>query len=109
MELDSKYVFHIPLYKYEDNRLTPLEIDDILCELFDEFHKKGFEGMYVSKVKSRYKGRDYSELLVTLFTTEDKSPEEIFERWFVKNNEMLKQDEFAYEKGNAMTIVRLVL
>lgn len=109
MKLDTKYVFHIPLCKHEDGQLTPLEIDDVICELFDEFRKNGFNGMYLGKVKSIYRGRAYDELLVTLFTIEDKSPEEIFERWFVKNNEMLKQDEFAYEKANTMTIVRLIL
>ena len=107
--LDNKHVFHIPLCKYENNQLTPLEIDDLLKELTDEFEANGFEGMYMSKVKSCYNGRTYDELLITLFTTEDKSPEEIFEKLFRKNNEILKQDEFAYEKGNTMTIVRLIL
>lgn len=107
--LDNKYVFHIPLFKYENGQLTPLEIDDLLDDLLNEFTENGFRSMYMSNVRSCYCGRTYDERLITLFTTQDRSPEEIFERWFRKNNEILRQEEFAYEKGKTMTIVRLIL
>ena len=105
--LDVKYVFHIPLYKFTQDRLSPLNGDEIIADLISEFSESGFDSLYMTKVKSCYRARLYDEILITLFTTDDRAPEEIFEGWFRKNNEMLEQIEFAYEKGDRMIIGRL--
>lgn len=62
--LDEKYVFHIPLSKYENGRLIELEIDDILDELLSEF-----ESFNITRIESHYKSRSYDELLITVFTS----------------------------------------
>lgn len=84
--LDEKYVFHIPLSKYENGRLIELEIDDILDELLSEF-----ESFNITRIESHYKSRSYDELLITVFTSK-KSLETIFMDWFLKNNEVLCQE-----------------
>ena len=105
--LDVKYVFHIPLCKFTQDKLSPLNADEIIDDLISEFSESGFDSLYMTKVKSCYMGRLYDEILITLFTTENRAPEEIFEGWFRKNNEILEQVEFAYEKGDRMIIGRL--
>ena len=43
MKLDCKYVLHIPLSKWENDKLIPLDVDEQLNELINllEFH--GFD------------------------------------------------------------------
>ena len=105
--LDVKYVFHIPLCKFKQDKLSPLKGDEIIDDLISECSESGFDSLYMTRVKSCYKARLYDEILITLFTTDDRAPEEIFEGWFRKNNKMLEQEEFAYEKGDRMIIGRL--
>ena len=57
IELDEKYVFHIPLYKYVDGELVLIEIDDLLDELISDFSENGFENFYLTKAKAHYKSR----------------------------------------------------
>ena len=102
--LDKKYVFHIPLFKFEEGKLIELEIEDTLEDLIDSF---GSQGLYVSMVKSHYGKRIYDELLVTLFTSSDDNPEEVFKRWFMANNCILRQEAFAYELDGKMYICEL--
>lgn len=103
IELDKKYVFHIPLYKYADEKLVSIEIDDLLDDLID---KLGFESLYMTKVTSVYKKRRYDEILLTVFTSEE-SPDGIFEKWFRNNNDVLCQEAFAYELAGKMIVKKL--
>ena len=48
VELDKKYVFHIPLYKYVDNELIALDMDDIIDELIMQFSEKGYDSIHVN-------------------------------------------------------------
>ena len=91
-------------YQYKDGML---KCDEIIDDLISKFSESGFDSLYMTRVKSCYRARLYDEILITLFTTEDRAPEEIFEGWFRKNNKMLEQEEFAYEKGDRMIIGRL--
>lgn len=98
--LDKKYVLHIPLNKFVSGSLVNLEIDDILEDLLFNF-----EGCYMANVKSRWKNRTYDELLITVFST--KEVDKIFKKWFLKNNNVLCQEAFAYEIGDVMYIEEL--
>ena len=102
--LDKKYVFHIPLFKFEGEQLIRIPIDDFLDDLIGQL---GSNGLYITKVKSHYKSRCFDELLLTLFVASDEHPEEIFGDWFRKNNDVLKQEAFAYECQNHMIICEL--
>ena len=105
-ELTRKYVFHIPLFRYSDDGLVAIDIDDVLGDLIDLFNESGFGSLYVTKVKSHYKSRCFDEVLLTLFC-DGEGPEAIFEDWFRKNNDTLKQEAFAFECGNRMYIEEL--
>lgn len=103
IELDEKYVFHIPLYRHVDGKLVLIEIDEILNDLINMFHQNGFDSLYMAKIKSYYKARLYDEILLTIFSSA-KSPVAIFEEWFRINNDLLGQEAFAYEIGDRMII-----
>ena len=104
IELDKRYVFHIPLSKCCEGELVRLDLRDVLDELITHFHQHGFDSLYMSEVKSFYKSREYEELLITLFTSCDDFPEVIFKDWFGKSNSVLGQEAFAYECNGKMYI-----
>ena len=106
IELEEKYVFHIPLYKCAGDELAEIEADGILDELVDELSQNGFDSLYMTKVESIYKSRRFDELLITVFASSN-TPESIFSEWFSKNNDVLGQEAFAYEKANRMIINEL--
>ena len=62
----TKFVLHVPLYRFTGNELEMIEIDELLNELLSELSSNGFDG-YISKVKSFFKSRMYDELLITIF------------------------------------------
>lgn len=101
--LNRKYVFHIPLYKHVSGNLIQIDIEDILDELISQFNENGFESLYITKINSYYKKRQFDEMLITIFSN-DELPGEIFEEWFRKHNDVLCQEAFAYEIGNTMVI-----
>jgi len=109
IELDKKYVFHIPLFKYTNEKLVAIEMDDILNDLLDKFSKNGYNSAYMTNVKAFYKSRSFDEVLITIFTTKinSESPEDIFSKWFKDNNTALCQEAFAYECGDKMFIEKL--
>lgn len=104
IELDKKFVFHIPLYKYVNGELIAIDIDDVLNDLFDDFKNNGYDSAYFTNVKSLYNSKIFDEILITIFTSSEKTPENIFKEWFIKNNSVLQQEAFAYECGNSMFI-----
>ena len=103
IELNRKYVFHIPLFKFAGEGLIPIGIDGLLDDLIGEFCKNGFENFYFVKAKSHYKSRCFDEILLVIFTDSDL-PLEIFEKWFRGNNDALGQEAFAWECGNSLFI-----
>lgn len=102
-ELTEKYVFHIPLYKYVEDELVPIEIDNLFGDLISDLSENGFENFYLTKVKAYYKSRCFDEVLITIFASSD-TPVAIFEKWFIDNNGILGQEAFSYECGNRMII-----
>lgn len=113
VELDKKYLFHIPLYKYVDNKLIALDMDDLIDDLIRQFSEKGYDSLYMSKVKGYYKTRCFDEMIITLYVSAEflkkhEFPEAIFKEWFKKNNDLLGQEEFAYECGDKMYIEKLI-
>ena len=105
MILDKKYVLHIPLSKYENDELVSIDIDSILDELIANLNQNSF---YITKVESYYKNRQYDELLITIFTDGNDAIEDIFKNWFLKNNNILKQEEYAYEINNNLIIEKFL-
>lgn len=108
MQLDEKYVFHIPLFKYANGELVSINICDLVEDLISKFGENGFENLYIVKSKGFYKSRSYDELLITIYTTSNNSPDQIFKRWFKENNDILQQEALAYENNNRMFIENLI-
>lgn len=102
--LSDKYVLHIPCYKYENDKLISLKTDQIIDSLIKELEDNGFSSLYMTNVKGYYKKRCFDEILITIFSYNDKHPNIIFRNWFIKNNNVLKQESFAYEHNNNLII-----
>ena len=109
IKLNDKYVFHLPLYKFVNDELITIDFN-IISDLMDSFSENGYENAYVMKVKGYYKSRAFDELLITIFTSSEVNnlkPDSIFKEWFIKNNNILEQDAFAYEFNGEMFIFKL--
>ena len=104
--LDKRYVFHIPSFKFVNCTLVPISIEDSINQIIDELAKNGYDSLYITHAKGYYRTRCFDEILITLFTSDEnkKLPEVIFKEWFLKNNNILKQEAFAYEINNEMFI-----
>ena len=98
MRLDNRYVLHVPLSKFINGRLVSIKIDEVLEELTGQL-----ESFYITRAQSRYKSRDFDEILITVFACDGKI-EETFKKWFIKNNDILGQEALAYEKNNELVI-----
>ena len=114
IELNKKYVFHIPLYKFKNEELIPIELDPILDELIDRFNENGHDSLYMSNVSAYYKSRIFDEILISIFVSTEhlakekqEFPDRIFKKWFKDNNKILEQEALAYEYNNKMFIEKL--
>ncbi|WP_407422329.1 hypothetical protein [Methanobrevibacter sp.] len=107
IELEKKYVFHIPLFRHDDGKLTEIDIDGPLDDLIARFDENGFDSLYATRARSHYKSRCFDELLLTLFVSSSENPEEIFRKWFEMNNDVLGQEALGWECGNRLFVVKL--
>lgn len=111
MILDTRYVFHIPLCKYQNNKLIPIgekkNIRQIIDSLLNRLTAAGYFGMYILDAEGVYKERRYNEKLIILYTETGQNPELVFEEWFAANNDILKQECYSYEKTGKMIIKNL--
>lgn len=112
MMLEEKYVFHIPLYKYENGELLPIDISDILDDLIRDFTVNGYENLYVVNAKGYYRSRRFDEKLIVMYISSKASknkplPHEIFEKWFKDNNGRLRQEALGYEHNDRMFVERI--
>lgn len=107
IESTEKYVLHIPLSKCEDNVVMDLNIDGIMEELIGQLDRNGFDSFYIAKVQSHYKSRIFDEVLITIFTDSSRELIGLFRNWFLKNNDVLRQEAFAYERNSRMVIEKL--
>lgn len=105
IELNRRYVFHIPVYKYLKIGLVPIGYEELLDVLIDQFNQNGYDSLYITEVKGYYKSREFDELLITVFTSSnDDFPEFLFKSWFMENNDVLGQETFAYECNDSIFI-----
>ncbi|MBR0270694.1 MAG: hypothetical protein IJQ68_01695 [Methanobrevibacter sp.] len=104
IKLNKKYVFHIPQYKFENDKLIAIDTEKLIEEFISTLNENGYTSTYLSDVKSYYKNKSYTETLITLFTTQENEPEKLFRQFFHKNNSILKQEAFAYECEDKMFI-----
>ena len=109
IELTERYVLHIPLSKFEDSVVVELNIDENLDDLIGQLDSNGFDSFYIAKVQSHYKSRIFDEVLITIFTDSSRELIGLFRNWFLKNNNVLKQEAFAYERNNSLVIEKLII
>ena len=109
MILDTKYVLHIPTHKFENERITIINMKKCISDLESRLEQNGYQSFYKTKIEGHYKSRSFDEILITVFTTRktEPQPDDIFSQWFRDNNDELKQESFAYERNNELIIEEL--
>lgn len=109
MILNTKYVLHIPTHKFENERVTRINMEKVIADLEKRLNQNDFHSFYKIEVEGHYKRRSFDEVLITIFTSDitQPQPDEIFSQWFKDNNYELKQESFAYEKNNELYIEKL--
>ena len=108
MELDEKYVLHIPRHRYVNGELVDITADEHINDLIDRLNKEGYNSFYKTDVNGYYKTRCFDEILITIFTSKEgnrKSPKDIFREWFEEYGDVLKQEAWAYEYNGTMFIL----
>lgn len=107
IELDQKFVLHLPVHKFENERVTAININKVLDNLINILNENNYHSFYITKVNGHYKTRSFDEILITIFTSSNdnrKKPDKIFKEWFQDNNDILRQESYAYEYNNIMYI-----
>lgn len=109
MILDTKYVLHIPCHKFENEKVTLINMKKCIGDLESKLNEHGYHSFYKIQVEGHYKSRIFDEILITIFTSNktEVQPDMIFREWFIENNDELKQESFAYEKNNELIIEEL--
>ncbi len=110
LELEDKYVFHIPMHKFENERVTRINMEKVIDDLIRILNESGYDSFYSTKVTGHYKDRSFDEVLITVFSSSSSnrhSPDVLFSKWFKDNNGELRQEAFAYEYNNRVYIEKL--
>lgn len=108
MEYSVKLVFHIPC-KAWDNGLIDVDYNTFKQILLENLSAIGLVNSYTVSATGHYKGREYDELLLTVFCEnqyKDKAIE-IFRQAFHKHNDFMQQEAFAYEHNDTLTVEEL--
>ena len=113
MKLTEKFVFHIPLFRYVDEELLPINnINSIIDELIEKFNENNYKSLYLMNVKGFYKSRCFDEILITMYISSSNEnrtpPDELFRKWFKENNDKLKQESFAFEYNDTMFVEDII-
>ena len=107
--LAHKAVFHVPLRAWIGGKAERIEgIGKALDGLVSKLAENGSRSMYATRAKGCYEGREYPEILLTVFG--DLPAMETAIRTFVEWNALcrdeLKQESFAYESDGVMCVCR---
>lgn len=108
MIFNNKIILHIPEQAWINDKLQDIPIRKLIDILTVRLQDAGFHSFYITRVKSFYKGRSYPEKLITLYCADEyEKVIDIFSDWFIENNNLLRQEAFAYEYNNSLCIKEL--
>ncbi len=108
MEYSEKLTLHIPHYRW-DGKLIPIDYSSFTEKIVSRLSEIGIEGCYSIVATGYYKGKSYSEDLLTVYCTKDQveGVVNIFNRAYKKANDIMQQECFAYEHNDKMYVVSL--
>lgn len=109
MTLDNKLVLHIPERAYENGKLKDIAIKKPVKNLIQQLQEAGCISFYSARIKSCFKNRCYPEKIITIYRDDDcLDIVNLFKKWFVANNDVLRQESLAYEYNDALHIESLL-
>ena len=101
--LSNKISFHIPGFKYIEGKMLNIYLDDFKAVLNKELEKVGIEAFYAEKAVGYYKGREYSQEIITVFFNKEDVLG-CFVRTVYSMRDSLKQEAYAYELNGTMHV-----
>lgn len=101
--LSNKISFHIPGFKYIEGKMLNIYLDDFKAVLNEELEKVGIEAFYAEKAVGYYKGREYSQEIITVFFNKEDVLG-CFVRTVYSMRDSLKQEAYAYELNGTMHV-----
>lgn len=108
MEYTTKLTLHVPRYAWE-NGLIPVAYGAFKERLLNALEAAGATSLYTQEATGYYKGREYGEVLWTVFCEEQDrgSIVEAFRETFKSENTYMKQEAFSYEANGVLTVEEL--
>lgn len=104
MILKDKYVLHIPCCKWDNGKYEPVDAAAVVDILGRKLSEYGIDSMYYDKTMGRYKGREYEQLLVTVFCNEVDVGKIFLE---ICRESDLQQEAYAYEYNGKLYVCEL--
>lgn len=110
MVLSNKIVLHIPEKAWINEELIDIPVKKSIKSLMKMLSDYDF---YSQRIKSHYKNKKYPETIITIFCNDGADDIiggtddiiNIFIKWFKDNNDILKQESYAYELNNSLYII----
>ncbi len=108
MEYKTKLVFHIPCATW-NNGLIPVNYNAFKQILLEAFAEIGLTSLYTVSAKGYYKGREYDEILLTVFSSLRGANAAVnaFRKCFKERNNLMKQEALAFERDGVLIVEAL--
>lgn len=102
--LKDKYVLHIPCCKWINGKYEPVDAGAVVDAVAKRLAEQGIDAMYYEKSMGRYKGREYQQLLVTVFCNGVDVGKIFLD---ICRNSQLQQESYAYEYNGSLYVCEL--
>lgn len=99
--LKDKYVLHVPCVKWVDGKYLPIDALDVVDKLSRCLSQYDIDALYYEKAIGRYNGREYEQILVTVFCNEVNVGKLFLDICRERN---LQQEAYAYEHNGILYI-----
>lgn len=108
MDYNAKLTFHIPCAAWS-NGLIEINYKAFKQYLLEGLAAIGLTSLYSVQAKGYYKGREYDEILLTVFCKEQDcdAAAEVFRQTFRVHNDLMRQEAFAYECNGVLVVENL--
>ena len=106
--MNHKLTFHIPHVAFENNQYTTIPYEDFEITFGEKLKEIGIEGYHIISAIGFYKGRKYSQDLLSIFCTfeQQKYVIEAFKTLIVNYHQEMNQEAYAYEHDGVLSVIK---
>jgi hypothetical protein len=109
MKYETKIVLHIPLFRWDGEKLIRIDNSGVTQAIKKHFNDLGIKSWYCTDATGYYNGRSFKQELLTVYCDKTTEPRfiQLFKHVFCKSNDVLQQESFAYEVNNCLYVEKL--